>query len=1291
MSTDERGDVGAGVECAAPPERVPPPPMVPTPERVCFLCPKEPRNRRPKKVLKRCYDALDADEWVGPVLLDGKDTTPKHAHQACALWCPEVYFDARMERLRKLETAMKRAKQMPCAWCKLKGAAIGCGIEECPRSYHLTCAHEANCSFAQSEFMLACPRHVRRLATERADARWQDVGVEEAEQQQQQTTQTTQTTTTIGGHSGSAGEEGLDARVMTGAGAGPSGAAGGNEAQRAATHAPGATPILNRIRAAAEEDAEKRRKQRRGGSRKRIKMNDEKFMNTREGAIYQAVMEAGARLNAEKDKVGAIADDEEAFRLRESRRFEKDKSEIPRVVVGGGMGVSAYSQGWESLAGMEEHVKTLKEMTLLPLAYPEMFETLGAGAARGVLLHGPPGTGKTAAVRAMLGAAARGPRPISFFSRLGADCLGKYSGEAERKLRLLFEEAEKHQPSIIFFDEIDGLAPARRGGGGASGAQDEIHSSVVATLLALMDGLSGRGSVVVVASTNRPDAVDAALRRPGRFDRELFFGLPDARARADILGVHTRAWTPAPTRATLEAVAARTEGCAGADLRAIANAALMSALQRTCPSLLKGDPTRDSLAVELESRLPPPPSAEAAMEEARIESSRGRVGASLSLEQFEALGKRIRVYWPLEDVRHDATIVGYDRNTVSHRIQYDDSNIFNGEEKWMQLFRSNVNVESLPMDPEIDNNNKKLSTRIKEAQDDALKRRDKYRESRRDGITVASRDWTHALTTTSSACSARTAAAALVPRGRPIESYLYPVLGESVRQALVEFIRRGAPVTPRCAVKKMALATPGDVEGALVAAGAVDVIRGNGEDDDNDDDRAEVDELALGPKTPPSNDDEAVVDEPARRGCRLLVAGEPGNGQREIVDVLLNASSGTSTHLISLTSLIACGDGDAYHGVGLALLEPLRQATRTKTTLIMPDLELWALAQTAEPDGETLGVTTSALWDLVQSTVSDCYAASSSGEGGLYVVASVNLPSEAIPDAVKHFFVCAGALVDVDPSLDADAVERTMRRAAEHIADVDVPVVFAEARSHVAARFVASEKTPEKRLEDDEESREAACEALRIRVRRSRAVVRAAIAKCTHELLKTRKFDRFFDNCAQASRLIDLALDRKIGDPNRFVRDLRACAKAMKPRKNTATTLHKPLVSLGFNAVDTLESWLHLGVRELYEEYAARDEEYDAALAESAQATNNYHLPGVSTRNPREQHEVGNDDDDKAAAAKRLPVPTRRSRDDVIADAYSALSANLAVAKSVEDIRKSIDAARLRMRDTERHRVLSTV
>ena len=175
---------------------------------------------------------------------------------------------------------------------------------------------------------------------------------------------------------------------------------------------------------------------------------------------------------------------------------------------------------------MEREIKVLKEVALLPLVYPEAFDALGVNPGRGVLLHGPPGTGKTAAVRALLGAAARGPRPVSFFNRKGADCLGKYMGEAERSLRLLFQEAERRQPSIIFFDEIDGLAPARKSGGGSGDAHDQIHGSVVATLLALMDGLSPRGSVVVVAATNRPDAVDPALRRPGRFDRELHFSLP---------------------------------------------------------------------------------------------------------------------------------------------------------------------------------------------------------------------------------------------------------------------------------------------------------------------------------------------------------------------------------------------------------------------------------------------------------------------------------------------------------------------------------------------------------------------------------------------------------------------------------------------------------------------------------------------------------------------------------------------------------------------------------------------
>ena len=131
--------------------------------------------------MKKCYDALDADVVLGPLLLDdrGGARGPVYCHQACALWCPEVYFDARTEKLRKLAEALRRARRIPCARCKGKGAAIGCAVEACPRSYHFACAHADGCAFVQGEFMLACPRHARRMASERADARWQDAGVED--------------------------------------------------------------------------------------------------------------------------------------------------------------------------------------------------------------------------------------------------------------------------------------------------------------------------------------------------------------------------------------------------------------------------------------------------------------------------------------------------------------------------------------------------------------------------------------------------------------------------------------------------------------------------------------------------------------------------------------------------------------------------------------------------------------------------------------------------------------------------------------------------------------------------------------------------------------------------------------------------------------------------------------------------------------------------------------------------------------------------------------------------------
>jgi SpoVK/Ycf46/Vps4 family AAA+-type ATPase len=155
--------------------------------------------------------------------------------------------------------------------------------------------------------------------------------------------------------------------------------------------------------------------------------------------------------------------------------------------------------------------------------------------------------------------------------RKGADCLSKWVGEAERQLRLLFEEAKNSQPSIIFFDEIDGLAPVR------SSKQDQIHASIVSTLLALMDGMDGRGQVIVIGATNRPDAVDPALRRPGRFDREFYFGLPSLDAREKILGIMTKKWENwNPTeegekgeqvREKLKGLAKMTKGYGGADLR----------------------------------------------------------------------------------------------------------------------------------------------------------------------------------------------------------------------------------------------------------------------------------------------------------------------------------------------------------------------------------------------------------------------------------------------------------------------------------------------------------------------------------------------------------------------------------------------------------------------------------------------------------------------------------------------------------------------------------------------------
>lgn len=256
---------------------------------------------------------------------------------------------------------------------------------------------------------------------------------------------------------------------------------------------------------------------------------------------------------------------------------ERALREIQPVEVDG-------SVRFSSVGGLEEHIKCLREMVLFPLMYPELFEKFGTRPAKGVLFHGPPGTGKTLLARALATECGLvGGRKVAFFMRKGADCLKKWVGESERHLKLLFQQANKMKPSIIFFDEIDALAPVR------SVRQEQVHTSVVGTLLAEMDGLCDRGEVVVIGATNRLDAVDPALRRAGRFDRELHFPPPHASARRDILNIYTSRWQTKPKDSTLNHIAQITNGYGGSDLKALCSEAVLKALRRVFPQVYESE------------------------------------------------------------------------------------------------------------------------------------------------------------------------------------------------------------------------------------------------------------------------------------------------------------------------------------------------------------------------------------------------------------------------------------------------------------------------------------------------------------------------------------------------------------------------------------------------------------------------------------------------------------------------------------------------------------------------------
>lgn len=223
---------------------------------------------------------------------------------------------------------------------------------------------------------------------------------------------------------------------------------------------------------------------------------------------------------------------------------------------------------YDELGGLKREVLKIREMVELPMRHPELFEKIGVDAPKGVLLYGPPGTGKT-----LLAKAVAGETSAHFISLSGPEIMGKHYGESEERIRDIFKQAEENAPSIIFIDEIDSIAPKR------DEVSGELEKRIVSQLLTLMDGMKSRGKVVVIAATNRPDSIDPALRRPGRFDREIEIGIPDDEGRYDILSIHTRGM-PIDKKVDLKQIAKVTHGFVGADLEVLAKEAAMISLRK---------------------------------------------------------------------------------------------------------------------------------------------------------------------------------------------------------------------------------------------------------------------------------------------------------------------------------------------------------------------------------------------------------------------------------------------------------------------------------------------------------------------------------------------------------------------------------------------------------------------------------------------------------------------------------------------------------------------------------------
>ncbi|WP_135666618.1 CDC48 family AAA ATPase [Halorhabdus rudnickae] len=275
--------------------------------------------------------------------------------------------------------------------------------------------------------------------------------------------------------------------------------------------------------------------------------------------------------------------------VRENTKIEIKQGDPTAKETANQEGEALPDVNYEDIGGLNDEITQIREMIEVPMRHPELFTKLGVEPPRGLLLHGPPGTGKTLLAKAVANEVNAHYYPIS-----GPEIMSKYYGESEERLREVFEKAQQHEPAIIFIDEVDSIASDR-----ANGDSDEFEKRIVSQMLTLMDGLEGRGDVIVIGATNRPDAIDDALRRGGRFDREIEIGVPDKNGRKEILQVHTREM-PLADNVDIEAFADRTHGFVGADLAELVKETAMNSLSRVRPDI---DPETDEIDAQVLQNL----------------------------------------------------------------------------------------------------------------------------------------------------------------------------------------------------------------------------------------------------------------------------------------------------------------------------------------------------------------------------------------------------------------------------------------------------------------------------------------------------------------------------------------------------------------------------------------------------------------------------------------------------------------------------------------------------------------